>query len=103
MNAKNSAISVAKAFLQEHNILSPKELDKVRRRWEELHSTLQGIPKDMDDLKQTTDVGQLQVLGIDERSKQLPPTGRVKDITEGSLFCLAGKEMIAALVLPLVL
>ena len=59
LNAKSSAILCGECLPSRTQHLVPEGVDKVRQRREELHSILQGIPKDMGDLEQTTDISQL--------------------------------------------
>jgi DNA repair protein SbcC/Rad50 len=71
INERSREISVGKAYLLDHKIGSPDDLQQLLLKKEEVDNTMGVLPVDLEELKNATDVGALKPLAISEYAKQM--------------------------------
>ncbi len=72
----------AKSFLAEHGIQGPDSLDRIRKARDELLVSIQSVPQEVESLSAVRDLDRLQVLAVDDYSKQL--LAEIRDLSEAT-------------------
>jgi exonuclease SbcC len=71
LNTLETQLSIASAYLREHGIASPEDVERLRTETKRMEQALSGLPASVEGLKKERDQGRLAVLAIDDRARAM--------------------------------
>jgi len=64
-------VALARSYLEEHHLTSTEDIARLSLEKDDLVLALEGLPVDVDDLRQEREPGRLAILAIDDQSKAM--------------------------------